>query len=149
MELVNYRAFEPIRAGWFGDIVRFASRNLHTKIRGCKELLVHPASLDFGAAISVRARRVSRSEGGRAASFVIKITIYHTAQLLSPIHRGGLREKTTDLLGLHHLLYSNCQGGQPVGSPFFFRPFDDRRKGLLQNPEKTVHDFGLIPEKAL
>jgi hypothetical protein len=33
MELVNYCAFEPIRTGWFGDILRFASRNLHTKSR--------------------------------------------------------------------------------------------------------------------
>src|SRR5260221_13757268 len=42
MELVNYCAFKPIRASWFGDSLCFAGWNLHTKSRMSSRAVIDP-----------------------------------------------------------------------------------------------------------
>src|SRR5260370_102898 len=63
MELVNYCAFKPIRAGWFGDILRFAGRNLHTKSIMSSKAVIDPRWQRRNA-MGIRTSFANASSGG-------------------------------------------------------------------------------------
>ena len=52
-------------------------------------------------------------------------------------------------MSFHHALHADRQSSQAMRNFFFLGSFDHGAEGLLQDPEKTINHFGLVPKETL
>ena len=63
--------------------------------------------------------------------------------------RGHSREKPASVMCFHHALYSDGESSESMRNLFFLSSLYHGAEGLFQDPEKTIHHLGLVPEETL